>query len=140
MQMATSKNAGLLIIGKAGGVRGGCGCINGVVHSSECWGPAISSGLVEQQRIDRLGTMHTSIARGNVLCKNQTGPALPLSARSVTEEKEDEEDDDDEKFGNRVRRNFARVEKRRYIRIILQDTALAIERPVGAGGVFLRRR
>ena len=38
--------------------------------------------------------MHTSIVRGNVLCKNQTCPALPQSARSVTEE------DDDEKIGN----------------------------------------
>ena len=117
--MATSKNAGLFIIGNAGGVRGRCGCINGVVHSSDCWGPAISSGLVEQQRIDRLGTMHTSIARGNVLCKNQTGPALPLSASSVTEEEEEEEDDDDEKFENRVRQNFARVERRRYALSIL---------------------
>ena len=114
MQIGTSKNAGLLIIGNAGGVRWRCGCVNGVVHSSECWGPAISSGLVEQQRIDHLGTMHTSIARGNVLCKNQTGPALSLSARSVTEEEEDEEDDD-EKFGNRVRQHFARVERRRYV-------------------------
>ena len=60
--------------------------------------------------------MHTSIARGNVLCKNQTCPTLPLSARSVTEEEEDEEEeeDDDEKFGNRVRQNFARLERRRY--------------------------
>ena len=61
--------------------------------------------------------MHTSIARGNVLCKNQTYPTLPLSARSVTEEEEDEEEeeeDDDEKFGNRVRQNFARLERRRY--------------------------
>ena len=55
--------------------------------------------------------MHTSIARGNVLCKNQTCPTLPLSARSVTEE---EEEEDDEKFGNRVRQNFARLERRRY--------------------------
>ena len=59
--------------------------------------------------------MHTSIARGNVLCKNQTYPTLPLSARSVTEEEdEEEEEDDDEKFGNRVRQNFARLERRRY--------------------------
>ena len=43
--------------------------------------------------------MHTSIACGNILCKNQTCPALPQSARSVTEE-EDEEEDDDEKIGN----------------------------------------
>ena len=52
--------------------------------------------------------MHTSIARGNVLCKNQNCLVLPQSARSVTEEEEDEEeeeeeeeeDDDDEKVGN----------------------------------------
>ena len=65
--------------------------------------------------------MHTSIARSNVLCKNQTCPALPQSSRSVTEEQEeeeedeDEEEDDDEEFGNRVRQNFARVERRRYV-------------------------
>ena len=59
--------------------------------------------------------MHTSIARSNVLCKNQTCPALPQSSRSVTEEEEEEEEDDDEKFGNRVRQNFARVERRRYV-------------------------
>ena len=64
--------------------------------------------------------MHTSIARCNVFCKNQTCPALPQSARSVTEEDEEEEDeeeeeDDDEKFGNRVQQNFARVERRRYV-------------------------
>ena len=63
--------------------------------------------------------MHTSIARGNVLCKNQTCPTLPLSAKSVTEEEEEdeeeeEEEDDEEKFGNRVRQNFARLERRRY--------------------------
>ena len=58
--------------------------------------------------------MHTSIARGNVLCKNQTCPTLSLSARSVTEEEDEEEEDDDEKFGNRVRQNFARLERRRY--------------------------
>ena len=46
--------------------------------------------------------MHTSIARGNVLCKNQNCPLLPQSARAVTEEEEeeDEEEDDDEKVGN----------------------------------------
>ena len=47
--------------------------------------------------------MHTSIARGNVFCKNQNFPVLPQSSRSVTEEEEDEEeeedDDDDEKVG-----------------------------------------
>ena len=45
--------------------------------------------------------MHTSIARGNVLCKNQNCLVLPQSARSVTEEEdEEEENDDDEKVGN----------------------------------------
>ena len=43
--------------------------------------------------------MHTSVARGNVLCKNQTSPVLSQSVRSETEEEENEEDDD-EKIGN----------------------------------------
>ena len=52
--------------------------------------------------------MHTSIARGDVWCKNQSFSALPRSARPVTEEEEDEEgeEDDDEKIGkSRVRKN-----------------------------------
>ena len=52
--------------------------------------------------------MHTSIARGDVWCKNQSFSALPQSARPVTEEEEeeDEEEDDDEKIGkSRVRKN-----------------------------------
>ena len=59
--------------------------------------------------------MHTSIARGDVWCKNQSFSALPQSARPVTEEEEEdeeeeeeEEDDDDEKIGkSRVRKNFS---------------------------------
>ena len=31
------------------------------------------------------------------------------------EEEEEGEEDDDEKFGNRVRQNFTRVERRRYV-------------------------
>ena len=53
-------------------------------------------------------TTHTSIARGDVWCKNQSLSALPQSARPVTEEQEDEEeeDDDGEKIGkSRVRKN-----------------------------------
>ena len=47
--------------------------------------------------------MHTSIARGDVWCKNQSFSALPRSARPVTEE---EEEDDDEKIGkSHVRKN-----------------------------------
>ena len=55
--------------------------------------------------------MHTSVARGDVWCKNESLSALPQSARPVTEEEEDEEeeeeeDDDDEKIGkSRVRKN-----------------------------------
>ena len=51
--------------------------------------------------------MHTSIARGDVWCKNQSFLALLQSARPVTEEEEDEEEeDDDEKIGkSRVRKN-----------------------------------
>ena len=46
-------------------------------------------------------TVHTSIARGDVWCKNLSFSALPQSARPVTEE-----DDDDEKIGkSRVRKN-----------------------------------
>ena len=37
--------------------------------------------------------MHTSIARSKVLCKNQTCPALPQSARSVAEEEKEEEEE-----------------------------------------------
>ena len=40
--------------------------------------------------------MHTSIARGNVLCKNESCPVLPQSSRAVTEEEDEEEEDDDE--------------------------------------------
>ena len=62
--------------------------------------------------------MHTSISRGNVLCKNQSCPVLPQSARAVTEEEdeeEEEEEDDDEKLEICVRQNFARLERRRYV-------------------------
>ena len=51
----------------------------------------ICSGLIEQERIDRLGTMHTSITSGNILCKNQNCPVLLQSARAVTEEEDEEE-------------------------------------------------
>ena len=60
--------------------------------------------------------MHTSIARGNVLYKNQTCPALPQSARPVTEEEEEEDEEGKTKYSEiRVRQNFARVERRRYV-------------------------
>ena len=53
--------------------------------------------VLEQERNDRLVTMHTSIARGDVWCKKQSIPGLP---RFVTEEEENGEEDDDEKIGN----------------------------------------
>ena len=60
--------------------------------------------VVEQEGNDRLVTMHTSIARGDVWCKNYSFAALPQSARPVT--KEEEEENDDEKIGKlRVRKN-----------------------------------
>ena len=40
--------------------------------------------------------MHTSIARGDVWCKNWSFSALPQSARPVTEEEEDEEEEEEE--------------------------------------------
>ena len=51
-------------------------------------------GIVEQEKSNRLVTMHTSIARGDVWCKYQICLALPQGARSFTEEGEEEEDDD----------------------------------------------
>ena len=55
-------------------------------------------GIVEQEKINCLVTMHTSIARGDVWCKYQICLALPQDARSFTEEEEEEEDDDDERI------------------------------------------
>ena len=46
-------------------------------------------GILEQEHIDRLVTMHTSIASGDVWCKYQISPALSQGARSLTEEKEE---------------------------------------------------
>ena len=56
--------------------------------------------------------MHTSIARGDVWCKNYPFSALPQSARPVTEEEEEdeeeEEEDDDEKIGkSHVRKYYS---------------------------------
>ena len=51
-------------------------------------------GIVEQKKINRLVTMHTSIARGDVWCKYQICLALPQGARSLTEEEEEEDDDE----------------------------------------------
>ena len=45
-------------------------------------------GIVEKETINRLVTMHTSIARGDVWCKYL---ALPQGARSLTEEEEDDD-------------------------------------------------
>ena len=53
-------------------------------------------GIVEQEKINRLVTMHTSIARGDVWCKYQICLALPQGARSLTEE--EKEGDDDERI------------------------------------------
>ena len=55
-------------------------------------------GIVKQKNIDRLVTMDTSIASGDVWCKYQISSALPQGARSLTEEKED----DDEKIQKSV--------------------------------------
>ena len=63
--------------------------------------PRFYLGIVEQENIDRLVTVHTSIARGDVWCKYQLSPALPRGARSLTEEEEEEEEeeeDDDERI------------------------------------------
>ena len=54
----------------------------------------IYRGIVEQEEIDRLVTIHTSIARGGVWCKYQISPAILQGARSLTEVEEEEEDDD----------------------------------------------
>ena len=47
-------------------------------------------GIVEQDKIDRLVTMHAFIASGDVWCEYQLSPALPQGARSLTEEDEEE--------------------------------------------------
>ena len=57
--------------------------------------------------------MHTSIVRGDVWCKNESFPALPQSARPVTDE--EEEDDDDEKIGKLRVRKIPLAETRRYL-------------------------
>ena len=51
-------------------------------------------GIVEQEKINHLVTLHTSIVRGDVWCKYQICLALPQGARSLTEEKEEEDDDE----------------------------------------------
>ena len=51
-------------------------------------------GIVEQEKNNRLVTMHISIAREDVWCKYQICLALPQGARSLTEEEEEEEDDE----------------------------------------------
>ena len=53
-------------------------------------------GIIEQENINRLVTMHTSITRGDVWCKYQICLALPQGARSLTEEEKEEDDDDDD--------------------------------------------
>ena len=87
--------------------------------------------------------MHTSIARGNVFCKNQNFPVLPQSSRPVTEEEEDEEEeeeeDDDEKVGTLRATKFCSPGETN-VRISPLGLALVIERPVYAGGVFFRPR
>ena len=56
------------------------------------------------KNIDRLVTVHTSIARGDVWCKYQISPA---GARSFTEEEEEEEDDDEKIQKSRMRKSFS---------------------------------
>ena len=60
--------------------------------------------VIEQERNDRLVTMHTSIARRDVWCKKQFFPGLPQTARSVTDEEEEEDDDDEKNEKSRVRK------------------------------------
>ena len=60
--------------------------------------------IVEQEKSNRLVTMHTSIARGDVWCKYQICLALPQGARSFTEEEEEEEDDDERIQKSRMRK------------------------------------
>ena len=65
--------------------------------------------IIEQEKINRLVTMHTSIAHGDVWCKYEISPAPPQGARSLTEEKEEEEekdDDDDQKIQKLRMRNI----------------------------------
>ena len=59
-------------------------------------------GIVEQEKINRLVTIHTSIAGEDVWCKYQICPALPQGARSLTEE--EEEDDDEQIQKSRMRK------------------------------------
>ena len=63
-------------------------------------------GIVEQEKSNRLVTMHTSIARGDVWCTYQICLALPQGARSFTEEEEEEEDDDDERIQKSLMRKI----------------------------------
>ena len=66
-------------------------------------------GIVEQEKINCLVTMHTSITRGDVWCKYQISPALPQGARSLTEEEEEEDDDDEKIQKSRMRKNCSSV-------------------------------
>ena len=66
-------------------------------------------GIVEQEIINRLVAMHTSIARGDVWCKYQICLALPQGARSFTEEEEEEEDDDGRFQKSRMRKMCSSV-------------------------------
>ena len=65
-------------------------------------------GIVEQEKSNRLVTMHTSIARGDVWCRYQICLALPQGARSFTEE-EEEEDDDERMQKSRMRKMYSSV-------------------------------
>ena len=65
-------------------------------------------GIVEQEKINRLVAMHTSIARGDDWSKYKICLALPQGARSFTEE-EEEEDDDGRFQKSRMRKMFSSV-------------------------------
>ena len=69
-------------------------------------------GIVEQEKSNRLVTMHTSIARGDVWCKYQICLALPQGARSFTEEEEEEKDDDGRIQKSRMRKICSSVNKK----------------------------
>ena len=95
-------------------------------------------GIVEQEKIDRLVTMHTSIPSGDIWCKNQISPALPLGARSLTEgEEEEEEEDYDEKIRKSRMRKICSSGNTK-VSTSLEDIARATDGSVNRSGVLLR--
>ena len=89
-------------------------------------------GIVEQEKINRLVTKHTSIASGDVWCKNQISPGLLQGAKSLTEEK----DDDEEIQKSRMRKNCSSGNTK--VSTSLEGIARAVDGPVIRSGVLLR--